>query len=66
MSANNPYLTAKNEINVNKLSTNTTLKARWQIMVYQQGKAYADKVLAQYVNLPVSTIRAARFYWSAY
>lgn len=61
--ARNRYLTAANEGRVLRLIQDGEAKTRWQVVAASRGKAAADTCIANLRCQPMTTIKAARFYW---
>ena len=61
--AQNRYLTAANEKLVTRLIQDNEAKTRWQAVAQYRGKAAADICIANLRCQPITTVKAARFYW---
>ncbi len=59
----NRNLTEKNAAAVNKLVQDNRLKAMWQAVREQHGVKKADTYISNRTCQPLSTVRAARYYW---
>ena len=59
----NSYLTAANEKRVLRLIQDMEAKTRWQSVAASRGKAAADTYIANLRCQPITTVKAARFYW---
>jgi hypothetical protein len=64
MSRNNPHISMANMRSVLALQQNLTAKHEWQCEAnFRGGYAVADRLIAKKYGYPVSTVKAARFYW---
>ena len=59
----NAHLTAQTEAQAVALTANMRVKAAWQSLSEQFGKARADKVIAERTGSTVREVKAARYYW---
>ena len=59
----NKSLTEANKKQVLALVQESSIKTMWQSTAKADGKLAADRLVARKTSLPVSTIRAARYYW---
>jgi hypothetical protein len=59
----NKNLTAANEAAVQALQLDPTAKTRWQAVAATSTKRVADLYISTHWRVPLSTVRAARYYW---
>ena len=59
----NRYLTAKNERDVMALIQDREAANRWGAVAEVRGKKAADTYLSNLKCKPLTTVKAARFYW---
>jgi hypothetical protein len=61
--AMNKNLTPANEKQVLALIQNDKIKGEWQAHAYLFNKNHADVTISRFHGVPVSTVKAARYYW---